>query len=130
MKKLILIGATCLVAGTALAQTYNVYVLPRTFSPLGPPTVVTGSDYLNALANYNRSVALEQYLRQQQMYQAGQQVANGLAEIARRRAERQEQQAEAEWNSLYWQRLMAKAQADLERSKKQDKQKNHKTKPE
>ena len=64
MKKLLLIVGLAL-PWTAFAQTYNVYVLPRNApflaNPLGPVPVVSGADYMNAMANYNNSLTLQNY---------------------------------------------------------------------
>jgi len=95
MKKLILLIGLC-VPWTAFAQTYRVYVLP------GGPRIVTGTEYMNALANYNNSLVFQQYLHQQQMNQAYQQLADGIAAVAeRKRLERLQKQQQVErlpWN--------------------------------
>jgi hypothetical protein len=72
MKKLLLIAGLC-VPRMAFAQTYRLNVYPNSpdlSNPLGSPRIVTSTDYVNTLANYNNSLAFQNYLRQQQMYQA------------------------------------------------------------
>jgi len=58
---------------------------------------------LNAWANYNNSLALQQYLGQQQMYQNGQNIGNALAIIAQHRRQREvvQQREQSESNPVF-----------------------------
>jgi hypothetical protein len=120
MKKLLLIVGLC-VPWTAFAQTYQLYLFPNSpnlTNPLGPPRIVTGTDYMNALANYNNSLALQQYLQQQQMNQAGQQLANGIATLYQRK---QTERMQAEQNRLAWENYYLRQQITAQRKQKNKK---------
>ena len=107
---------------TAFAQIRSQ---PNLTNPLGPPPGVNPAARINALVNYNNSLALQQYLRQQQMNQARAAIDASVQQRQEYQLQQQQyelQQLEIERQKLalqaeqqaYREQVKAQSQRDLE----------------